>query len=49
MVQYPPQLDHTFGALADPTRRGIVERLGAGEATSSDLAAEFGMTLTGIK
>ena len=49
MVQYSPQLDHTFAALADPTRRGIVERLGGGEATISDLAAEFGMTLTGIK
>jgi DNA-binding transcriptional ArsR family regulator len=28
MVQYSPKLDGTFGALADPTRRGILERLG---------------------
>jgi DNA-binding transcriptional ArsR family regulator len=46
MVQY---LDRTFGALADPTRRAIVERLGDGSASISELAEPFGMTLTGMK
>jgi DNA-binding transcriptional ArsR family regulator len=49
MVQYSQQLDSAFAALADPTRRGILERLGRGEATISDLAARFDMTLTGMK
>jgi DNA-binding transcriptional ArsR family regulator len=49
MVQYPPQLDRTFGALADPTRRGILERLGRGSATITELAEPFGMSLTGLK
>ena len=49
MVQYSPQLDRTFAALADPTRRGILERLGRGSATISELAEPFGMSLTGIK
>jgi DNA-binding transcriptional ArsR family regulator len=48
MVQYSP-LDRTFAALADPTRRGIVERLGGGSATISELADPFGISLTGIK
>ena len=42
-------LDRAFAALADPTRRGILERLGAGDASISDLAAAFSMTLTGMK
>jgi DNA-binding transcriptional ArsR family regulator len=49
MVQYQPQLDRTFAALADPTRRGILERLGRGSATITELAEPFGMTLTGVK
>jgi DNA-binding transcriptional ArsR family regulator len=49
MVQYSPGLDAAFAALADPTRRGILERLGQGGASISELAATFGMTLTGIK
>jgi DNA-binding transcriptional ArsR family regulator len=49
MVQLSPRLDSAFGALADPTRRGILERLGRGDASISDLAANFEMTLTGIK
>jgi DNA-binding transcriptional ArsR family regulator len=49
MVQYPRQLDSTFAALADPTRRGILERLGRGNASITDLAERFGMTLTGMK
>jgi DNA-binding transcriptional ArsR family regulator len=49
MVQYSPHLDAAFAALADPTRRGILERLGRGDASISELAAAFGMTLTGVK
>jgi DNA-binding transcriptional ArsR family regulator len=48
MVQYP-QLDRTFGALADPTRREVLRRLGRGSATISDLAEPFGISLTGMK
>jgi DNA-binding transcriptional ArsR family regulator len=47
MVQY--QLDRTFAALSDPTRRAILERLQRGSATISELAAPFDMTLTGLK
>jgi DNA-binding transcriptional ArsR family regulator len=49
MVQYQTQLDHTFAALADPTRRSILRRLGEGSATISELAQPFGMSLTGCK
>jgi DNA-binding transcriptional ArsR family regulator len=50
MVQYQPAaLDHAFGALADGTRRGILERLGSGDASISELASGCGMTLTGVK
>jgi DNA-binding transcriptional ArsR family regulator len=49
MVQYQPALDRTFGALADPTRRGILERLGQGSATITELAEPFEMSLTGLK
>jgi DNA-binding transcriptional ArsR family regulator len=49
MVQYPSQLDTTFAALADPTRRGILERLGRGDCSLSELAAGAAMTLTGVK
>ncbi len=48
MVQYS-RLDSAFAALADGTRRGILERLGRHDASISDLAEGFGMTLTGIK
>lgn len=48
MVQYD-FLDGSFGALADPTRRGILERLRAGPATVTELAERFDMTLTGVK
>ena len=44
-----PTLDATFFALSDPTRRGILERLGGGPATISELAGPFGLTLNGIK
>src|SRR5437867_2460004 len=49
MVHYHARLDAAFGALSDPTRRGILERLGRGDASISDLAESFEMTLTGIK
>jgi len=49
MVQYSAGVDLTFAALADPTRRRILERLGRGNASISDLAAGFEMTLTGVR
>ena len=50
MVQYrSQQLDRTFAAIADPTRRGILDRLGDGSATISELAEPFGISLTGLK
>ena len=48
MVQYP-QIDRTFAALADPTRRGVLEHLGRGSATITELAKPFGISLTGMK
>ena len=48
MVQYS-QVDRTFAALADPTRRGVLERLGHGSATITELAEPFGISLTGMK
>jgi DNA-binding transcriptional ArsR family regulator len=49
MVQYSGSPYLAFAAVADSTRRGILARLGRGEASISDLAADFAMTLTGIK
>jgi DNA-binding transcriptional ArsR family regulator len=50
MVQYSrAHLDASFAALSDATRRGILEQLGRGEASISDLAERFHMTLTGVK
>jgi DNA-binding transcriptional ArsR family regulator len=49
MVQYFQPLDQTFAALSDPTRRAILERLGSADASVSELAADFDMTLTGVK
>jgi DNA-binding transcriptional ArsR family regulator len=50
MVQYPrPDLDASFAALSDPTRRGVLERLGRADASITDLAEMFHMTLTGMK
>jgi DNA-binding transcriptional ArsR family regulator len=49
MVQYSAQLDTAFAALSDPTRRGILEHLGRSDASISDLAARFEITLTGLK
>jgi DNA-binding transcriptional ArsR family regulator len=39
----------TFAALADPTRRAVIERLGGGSASLSELAAPFSISLTGMK
>ena len=49
MVQYQRPLDTAFAALADPTRRGILERLGQGSASLTELAEPFEMSLTGLK
>jgi DNA-binding transcriptional ArsR family regulator len=48
MVQYH-SVDRTLAALADPTRRQIVERLSQGPASISELAEPLGITLTGVK
>jgi DNA-binding transcriptional ArsR family regulator len=48
MVQFLP-VDRTLAALADPTRRDVLERLGRGSATITELAAPYGMSLTGMK
>jgi DNA-binding transcriptional ArsR family regulator len=48
MVYHHAQLDATFFALADPTRREILARLATGERTISELAARFDMTLPGV-
>ena len=48
MVQYW-HLDATFAAISDVTRRGVLERLGRSEASISELAEKFHMTLTGMK
>jgi DNA-binding transcriptional ArsR family regulator len=48
MVQYHV-LDRTFSALGDPTRRDILDRLGRGPASISELAEPSGMSLTGLK
>jgi len=50
MVQYMrAHLDASFAALSDATRRGVLEQLGRSEASITDLAEKFHMTLTGMK
>jgi DNA-binding transcriptional ArsR family regulator len=50
MVQYlTARLDASFAALSDATRRGVLEQLGRADASITDLAAKFHMTLTGMK
>ena len=50
MVQYlTARLDASFAALSDATRRGVLEQLGRGDASITDLAEKFHMTLTGMK
>ena len=50
MVQYSStHLDASFAALSDPTRRGVLEHLGRNEASITDLAGRFHMTITGVR
>ena len=50
MVQYcQARFDASFGALSDATRRGVLEQLGRADASITDLAEKFHMTLTGMK
>ena len=50
MVQYSEtRLDASFAALSDATRRGVLEQLGRADASITDLAEKFHMTLTGMK
>jgi DNA-binding transcriptional ArsR family regulator len=43
------RLDASFAALSDPTRRGVLSQLARGDASITDLASKFHMTLTGMK
>lgn len=49
MVQYNALLNASFAALADPTRREVLALLGQADASITDLADRFHMTLTGMK
>jgi DNA-binding transcriptional ArsR family regulator len=50
MVQYSQtNFDYSFAALSDATRRGVLEQLGRADASITDLAEKFHMTLTGMK
>jgi DNA-binding transcriptional ArsR family regulator len=50
MVQYTrAHLDASFAAISDSTRRGVLEQLGRADASITDLAEKFHMTLTGMK
>src|ERR1044071_9917076 len=50
MVQYNShRVDASFAAISDPTRRGVLEQLGRADASITDLAGKFHMTLTGMK
>jgi DNA-binding transcriptional ArsR family regulator len=49
MVQYSSRLDISFAALSDATRRGVIEKLWRDDATITELAERFQMTLTGMK
>ena len=50
MVQYlPTPFDMSFAALSDATRRGVLEQLARSDASISELADTFDMTLTGMK
>ena len=48
MVSVADRLDRTFGALADPTRRAILARLAKGEASVTELAKPFEMSLPAV-
>lgn len=49
MVQYLSRLDASFAALSDATRRGVIEQLLRQDASITELAERFQMTLTGMK
>src|ERR1700741_1076907 len=50
MVQFSTaRLDDSFAALSDATRRGVLEQLGSADASITELAKKFHMTLTGMK
>ena len=50
MVQYnETRLDASFAALSDATRRGVLAQLSRADASITDLAGKFHMTLTGMK
>jgi DNA-binding transcriptional ArsR family regulator len=50
MAQYSPaRFNASFAALSDATRRGVLDRLARGDASITDLADKFEMTLTGMK
>jgi predicted transcriptional regulator len=49
MVQHAQGFDTTFGAIADATRRGVLEQLGRADALITALAKRFQMSLTGMK
>jgi len=50
MVHYmPSRLDASFAAVSDATRRGVLEHLGRADASITDLAQAFHMTLTGMR
>jgi DNA-binding transcriptional ArsR family regulator len=51
MVQFyqAPRFEAAFGAISDATRRGVLEHLGSADASITELAARFEMTLTGMK
>src|SRR6187551_3949787 len=50
MVQYTDtHFNDSFSALSDATRRGVLEQLGRADASITDLAVKFDMTLTGMK
>ena len=50
MVQFQPaRFDASFSALSDATRRGVLEQLGRSDASITELAEKFHMTLTGMK
>jgi DNA-binding transcriptional ArsR family regulator len=50
MVQYrSASLDTSFAALSDATRRGVLEQIGRADASITELARKFHMTLTGMK
>ena len=48
MVEYDDRLSRVFGALADPTRRDMVARLTTGDATVSELAAPYNVSLQAV-